>query len=55
MVSSWPIASKSMLVISNIFCAYGVNLNGGMLDKNLYAVDKEIWIYTYYSLYYHPS
>jgi hypothetical protein len=42
-------------MISHIFCAYGVNLNGGMLDTNLYADDKKVCLYPYYSLFYHPS
>jgi hypothetical protein len=42
-------------MIPNIFYAYGVNINGEMVDTNLNADDKEIRIYTYYSLRYRPS
>ena len=35
--------------------AYGVNLEGRMLDKILYVVNKVVCLYNYYNLFYYPS
>ena len=41
MINSWPVASKSTLMIpSNFLCIYGVNLESRMLDKILYVIGK---------------
>jgi hypothetical protein len=40
MIISWPVASKSTLMIPIISSAYGVNLDSRMLDKILYVVGK---------------
>ena len=40
MISSWPVASKSILMILKISSTYEVNLDSRIMDKILYIVGK---------------
>jgi hypothetical protein len=55
-VSRRPVASVFTLMIPSIISsAYGVNLDGRVLDNIMYVIGKMICFYNYYSLFYRPS